>query len=135
MAPPFRVLPSIDGENEFFWTSGADGVLRFLCCEGCGYYLHPPVPQCPQCLSRNVSPRAVSGLGEIHSFTVNHQPWDGDPAPYAIVLVELAEQQGLRLTSNLVGTALDEIRIGMPVQVQFEQHGEIWLPVFTAVTP
>ena len=40
----------------------------------------------------------VSGRGEVHSFTVNHQPWDGDPEPYAIVIVAFPEQEGLRLT-------------------------------------
>lgn len=135
MSQPFRVLPSIDSENEFFWTAGADGVLRLLCCDDCSFFLHPPVPQCPRCESRNVSPREVSGLGEIHSYTINHQAWDGDPAPYAIVLVELAEQKGLRLTSNLVGTPVEDVRIGMPVRVQFEQHGDIWMPLFVAVAP
>ena len=78
----FRVLPSLDSENEFFWTSGAEGVLRFMCCNDCSLFLHPPIPQCPRCESRRISPRAVSGLGEIHSYTINHQPWDGDPTPY-----------------------------------------------------
>ena len=129
----FRVLPSLDSENEFFWTSGAEGVLRFMCCNDCSLFLHPPIPQCPRCESRRISPRAVSGLGEIHSYTINHQPWDGDPTPYAIALVELQEQKGLRLTTNVVGTAVEEIRIGMPVRVQFEQHGDVFVPVFAAV--
>lgn len=133
MARPTRVLPSIDNENQFFWTSGADGLLRFLCCDDCSYYLHPPVPECPRCLSRRLSPRAVSGVGEVHSYTVNHQSWDGDPDPYVIALVALPEQDGLRLTTNIVDTDIDEVRIGMPVQVQFEQHDDVWLPLFVGV--
>ena len=133
MERPARVLPLIDSENEFFWTSGAEGVLRFVCCEDCSYYIHPPVPECPRCASRRVSPRAVSGVGEVHSYTVNHQAWDGDPSPYVIALVALAEQDGLRLTTNLVDVDIDEVRIGMPVQVQFEQHGDVWFPLFTRV--
>jgi len=30
--PIFRVLPSLDEVNAFFWTSGEDGTLRFLRC-------------------------------------------------------------------------------------------------------
>jgi uncharacterized OB-fold protein len=72
----------------------------------------------------------VSGRGVIHSFTVNHQSWDGGTEPYAIIVVALPEQEGLRLTSNLVGCPLDEIRIGLPVRVVFEQRDDIWFPLF-----
>lgn len=134
MAPaPFRVQPALDDTNRFFWTSGADGRLRFLRCQACGYWLHPPIPRCPECGSRDVAPEAVSGRAEVFSYTVNHQPWDGSPEPYAIVLVTFPEQEGMRLTSNLVDCPLDEIRIGMPVEVVFEQHGEVYFPLFKPV--
>ena len=127
---PFRVLPLLDDENRFFWTSGADGRLRFLRCQGCGYYLHPPIPRCPECGSREIAPSEVSGRGEVHSVTVNHHPWDGDPEPYAIAIVVLAEQADLRLTTNVIGCPPDDVHIGMPVQVTFEPHDDVWLPLF-----
>ncbi len=130
---PFRVLPAIDDTNAFFWTSGADGRLRFLRCEQCGYFLHPPSPRCPECGSTDVAPAAVSGRGHVYSFTVNHQSWDGGTEPYAIVLVELDEQPGLRLTSNLVGVDLDAIEIGHPVQVVFEERDSVFFPLFEPV--
>jgi uncharacterized OB-fold protein len=127
---PFRVLPRLDDDNRFFWTSGADGQLRFLRCGECGYYIHPPLPQCPRCASRDIAPSPVSGRGTVHSFTVNHQPWDGSTEPWAIVLVELDEQAGLRLTSNMINCADDDIRIGMPVQVVFDQYEDVYFPLF-----
>lgn len=130
---PFRLLPAPDDDTRFFWTSGADGILRFARCSACGYWLHPPSPWCPECGSREIAPQPVSGRGTIWSYTVNHHSWDGSTEPYAIVLVELAEQPGLRLTSNLVGCAPDDVRIGMPVQVTFEQHGSVWFPLFEPV--
>ena len=130
---PFRVLPAIDDANEFFWTSGADGRLRFLRCRACGYYLHPPIPRCPECGSRDVAPEPVSGRGHLVSYTVNHQSWDGGVDPYAIILVELEEQVGLRLTSNLIGVDLDAIAIDQPVQVAFEERDGIFFPLFEAV--
>jgi uncharacterized OB-fold protein len=129
-ATPFRVQPVLDDGNRFFWTSGEDGRLRFLRCQACGYWLHPPGPRCPECCSREVAPEAVSGRGEVWSYTVNHQPWDGGTEPYAIVLVALPEQDGLRLTSNLVNCPPDDVRIGMPVQVTFERHDAVWFPLF-----
>ena len=130
---PFRVQPALDDENRFFWTSGADGLLRFLRCQSCGYYLHPPLPRCPVCGSRDVAPEVVSGRGQVWSFTVNHHSWDGGTEPYAIGLVELAEQEGLRLTTNLVGCRLDAVRIGMAVQVVFERHDDVYFPLFEPV--
>lgn len=130
MTQPFRVLPRLDDENTFFWTSGADGKLRFLRCNHCGYYIHPPLPQCPRCASRDIAPAVVTGRGVVHSFTINHQPWDGSDEPWAIVLVELDEQEGLRLTSNMVNCDNDKVRIGMPVHVVFQQYDDTFIPVF-----
>jgi uncharacterized OB-fold protein len=127
---PFRVLPRLDDENRFFWTSGEDGKLRFLRCNECGFYIHPPLPQCPRCASRDIAPSVVSGRGVVHSFTINHQPWDGSTEPWAIVLVELDEQEGLRLTSNMVNCSIDDVRIGIPVHVVFQQHEDVFVPVF-----
>jgi len=129
-AAPFRVQPALDDTSRFFWTSGEDGRLRFLRCAACGYWLHPPGPRCPRCGSRELAPDEVSGRGEVWSYTVNHQSWDGSPDPYAIVLVALPEQDGLRLTSNLVNSPVDSVRIGMRVRVCFEQHDRVWFPLF-----
>jgi uncharacterized OB-fold protein len=131
---PFRVQPVLDDENRPFWTSGEDGRLRFLRCQACGHYLHPPIPRCPSCGGRDLGYEAVSGRGEVYSYTINHQSWDGSDEPYAIVLVTFPEQEGLRLTSNLVGVDLGQVRIGMPVQVAFEQHDQVWFPIFEPAT-
>lgn len=127
---PFRVMPLLDDDNEFFWTSGRDGNLRFLHCGSCDYFIHPPAPICPRCHNREVEPKQVSGQASVFSFTVNHQPWDGSPEPYVIGLVELPEQEGLRLTTAIVGCEPDEVAIGMPVQVVFEDHDPVFLPLF-----
>lgn len=132
---PFRVRPALDEINEFFWTSGADGVLRFLRCRACGYRLHPPSPRCPACGGSDLSPEPVSGRGGVYSFTVNHQSWDGTTEPYVIAIVELAEQADLRLTTNLVDVAPRAVTIGMDVEVTFEAQDGIFWPLFKPVAP
>lgn len=126
----FRVLPTLEEESAFFWTSGRDGHLRLLKCSTCAYFIHPPAPVCPRCLGREAEPTVVSGRGTVHSFTVNHQPWDGDAEPYVIGLVTLEEQDDVRLTTNVVGVALDDVWIGQPVHVVFEDHDPVYLPMF-----
>jgi len=128
---PHRHLPAITVENAFFWRAGKAGVLRFMRCRSCGFYIHPPLPICRVCKSRDVQDEPVSGRGTVLTYTVNRQVWEaGLEAPYVIAIVELAEQRGLRLTTNIVNCQLDEVRIDMPVRVVFEQHDDVWLPLF-----
>lgn len=131
---PFRVLPRVTEQNEHFWRGGAQGELRFLRCQRCGYWIHPPAPVCPQCLSREVAPEATSGRAVVHTYTVNEQPWIPtlDP-PYVVAIVELPEQEGLRLTTNIVNCDPYEVTIGMEVQVTFEEYDDVWLPFFEPV--
>ena len=130
MPRPPRVLPSIDGPAAFFWTSGADGRLRFLRCSACSYFIHPPVPYCPQCGGRRAAPEVVAGRGKLYSYSVNHQPWDGIGEVYIICVVAMDEQPDLRLLTNLVDVTAADVRIGMPVEVVFEDHAPVYLPLF-----
>jgi uncharacterized OB-fold protein len=132
MKKPFRPLPLVTPENEHFWTGGAAGELRFLRCAKCRTWVHPPAPVCPACLGVDLAPEAVSGRATLHTFTVNHHPWiPGFEPPYVIAIVELPEQEGLRLTTNLVNCDPQEVRIGMPLRVRFEACDDgIHLPLF-----
>jgi uncharacterized protein len=128
---PFRILPRVNDENRFFWTSGEDGRLRFLRCDECGFFVHPPSPICPECLCKRLTPTAVSGRATVATFTVNHQPWiPGYDPPYVVAIIEIEEQPSVRLMTNIVRCAPDDVRIGMPVQVAFEHHDDVWLPLF-----
>jgi hypothetical protein len=92
--------------------------------------------RCPQCLSKDLAYEVVSGRATVHTFTVNHQPWMPVPElPFALAIVELPEQAGLRFTTVIVNCEVDDVRIGMPVQVTFEAHEdeEIWIPMFEPV--
>ena len=131
---PFRLLPRLTPETEPFWTGGAEGALRFWRCRSCGYWLHPPGPICPECLSKELAVEVVSGDAVLHTYTVNHQSWyPGLDPPYVVAIVELPEQKGLRLTTNLVGCAPEEAAIGMALHVVFEQYEDVWLPFFAPV--
>ena len=47
-----------------------------------------------------------------------------------IAIVEFPEQVGLRLTTGLVGIEPDDVRIGMPLRVTFDNYEDVWLPFF-----
>jgi acetyl-CoA acetyltransferase/uncharacterized OB-fold protein len=126
-----RPLPQLTPFNEWFWTSGADGRLRIQRCTDCETLVHPPVPVCPACRSRSWAPAEVSGRGTVVGFTVNHHPWlPALPPPYAIANVALAEDPTVHLTTNVVGCEPDDVHVGQEVTVRFEQHDDVWLPLF-----
>jgi len=134
MNAPGRPLPLLTETNRFFWTSGADGTLRFLRCSACRTYAHPPQPVCRSCGATALAPEAVSGRATVVGWTVNHQPWHPAFAPpYVIAVVAMAEDADVRLTTNLVEVDHDAVSIGMEVEVVFHPDDEVWLPLFRPV--
>ena len=126
-----RTLPDLAPHTEAFRTGGQSGRMMINRCQACHRYDHPPVPMCPTCHSRDVIPEAVSGKATVASFTVNHVPWVPNlRVPYVFAAVELEEQPGLRLSTEIVNIDPEAVSIGMPVQVVFEQQEEIYLPLF-----
>jgi uncharacterized OB-fold protein len=133
-APPERPLPLLDELNKDYWCGGADGQLRIYRCRSCGYYQHPPSPVCSRCYGRDVGAEPVSGRGVVYSYTINEQPWlPALPPPYVVALVELDEQDGLRVVSNIVDCDIGAVRIGLAVTVAFVAQSDVHLPVFRPV--
>jgi len=130
---PFRIQPGLTRDNIHFWNSGENNELCFLHCDDCATIIHPPQPICPECLKKNLSTKPVSGRATLHSFTVNHQPWiPGFEPPYVIGLVEIEEDSTVRLMTNIVNCPIEDVTIGMPLQVVFEEQddGIIFIPLF-----
>lgn len=120
-----RPLPEVDRELAPFFAAAKDHRLVVQRCSGCGAFRFPPRELCSSCLTTDATWTEVSGRGEIFSFNVMHQvyhPAFADEVPYAVVVVKLAE--GPKMVSNLVDCAIDEIRIGMPVEVVFERASD-----------
>jgi acetyl-CoA acetyltransferase/uncharacterized OB-fold protein len=126
-----KPLPELTPANRWFWTSGADGLLRVQGCNDCGTLVHPPVPICPSCRSRSWEPTVVSGRATVVGFTVNEHQWS--PAfepPYVIANVAIVEDPTVRLTTNIVGCEPADVHVGQEVLVRFEQQDDVWLPLF-----
>lgn len=114
------IPPELTPDTAPFWQGCARGQLLITRCKACGFYLHPPRPACRRCRSMDVEPVPVSGRGTIHTFTVAHHAFvPGLPVPYVIAIVELDEQAGLRMTTNVVDCDPSEVHIGMRVEVVF----------------
>lgn len=130
-----KPIPAISREMRPFFEAAKRRQLVMQRCSTCGSYRFPARPLCSSCLSDQATWEQVSGKGEVLSYTIMHQvyhPGFASEVPYAIVLVQLVE--GPRLISNLVGVPSDQVRIGMPVEVVFEDISEeVTLPKFAPV--
>ena len=128
---PSRPLPAVTPWNEHFWRGGEHDRLQLNRCTDCRSWLHPPKPACTECGSMNVGVDATSGLATVAAYTVNHQQWfPGFDPPYVVAIVELDDDPSVRLTTNLVNCAIDDVAIGMPVQVTFDHQDDVWIPLF-----
>lgn len=104
-------------------------------CADCGRWIHPMRPMCPACWSWNVVPTRATGRGTVHLVTLLHQgpPADGvdyAQGPHPVVTVQLEEQPGLRFTSTIVGCAPRDVRIGMPVELDWIERNGSPYPAF-----
>jgi uncharacterized OB-fold protein len=129
---PLRIPPLLTATNRAFWTGGLAGSLLIARCSACGFWNHPATVLCRRCLSGEVTPEPVSGRATVATFTVNHQQWSPQVSaePYVIALVELVEQQALRLPTNIVNIAPADVCIGLPVRVLFQQLEDVAIPLF-----
>lgn len=83
----------------------------------------PPRTFCPVTKKPATEEVVLSGFGTIVAFTVTHVPPERHELnhPYAVGIIELEE--GPRVTSEIVGVDVDQIKIGMPVKAAFRKYG------------
>ena len=84
--------------------------------------IHQPKSFCPGCLSEELVWRQVSGKGEVYSFIVVHHsvvPGFEADLPYVVAAVQLAEDESVRIITNIVDCLPNEVYVGMPVEVVF----------------
>lgn len=126
-----KPLPLIDDDTRPYWEGAKQHQLLLRRCKQCGTHTHLAY-DCPECFSTEMEWVPASGKGSVFSFNVFHQAYH--PAfekeiPYNTAVVELAE--GPLMISNVVGCKNEELYIGMPLEVVFEDvTEEVSLPKF-----
>jgi uncharacterized OB-fold protein len=132
---PQPALPRIDEESRGWFEGLARHELWLQRCGSCRTIRFYPRAVCTVCLSSEVVWERASGRGTVYTFTVTHQnqaPGFRERQPYIYGIVELAE--GVRVPTNIVGCAPESVRIGMPVEVVFDDvTPEITLAKFRPV--
>lgn len=127
---PLRPRPALTQDNAFFFDGAKQHRLLIQRCAECGRLRHPPGPRCPNCGSYEWNALEASGRGSVYSFVVNHYPQV--PAfdyPLAVGLIELEE--GTRLVADIVGIDPADVRVGLPVEVEWlDADPDLTLPAF-----
>lgn len=104
-----------------FWDGLAERRIRIQRCLDCERWVFYPRSHCSHCLSERLEWREVSGAATLYTFTVTRQPtapFFADEVPQRLAVVQLDE--GVRMTSTLVGVADADIRIGMRLKPVFD---------------
>ena len=133
-----KITPPVpQPESDFYWEKAKQHELWLRSCNDCKKAYFYPRDICPNCFSRNTIWIQASGKGILHTFAIVHRaPASAfkESAPYIVAIVELEE--GPRMPTNLIGVDHDptQIKIGMPVEVIFEDvNDKFALPKFKLV--
>lgn len=129
-----RPVPAPDDVSGFYWQAAAEHRLVLQRCRSCHKLQYPPEICCVHCQSDQFALAEVSGRGVLYSYAVVDRALHAgfiDALPYVVAFVELDEQPGLRILTNLVDVPPDApLSCGMPVEVTFEDRGAVTLPQF-----
>jgi uncharacterized OB-fold protein len=124
----------VDHDTKAVYQGFLDHRLLVNRCRSCDRWHAPPSPSCPSCWSFDVAAQEVSGRGRVYFVVRLHQgpatPGVDYTSPYPVATVELAEQEGLRVTAPLVGCNAADIAIGLPVSVTWIERSGSPFPAF-----
>jgi uncharacterized OB-fold protein len=121
--PDDMPAPAVSRETLPWWQAAAEHRLVVQTCNQCDTPRHPPGPICPRCRNVEHGWRELSGRGSVYSFTIVHQAFLrslAEHVPYVVAILELDGAPGVRFISNLVDVAVEDVRIGMPVELVWD---------------
>ena len=127
-----KPAPVPDEISAPFFNGARENRLILQHCTGCDGWSWPVRERCPHCFAAKLEWRQASGRGTLYTFTIMHQvmnPGFASAVPYNVAQVDLDE--GVRMTSNVIGIANDALRIGMRLEALFEDVGDgVRIPKF-----
>jgi uncharacterized protein len=114
---------SPDAWTQHFWDAAREHRLVAPRCAVCGKFRMPPTAFCWNCRSRETEWVELPGTGTVYTFTVARHALTAaarEAVPYVIAVISLDDAGGARLISNVVGVAPEEVVIGLPVEVAYD---------------
>ena len=138
MNDPVRPLPRTDEfDTREFWAGTKEQVFRYQQCRNCETVIFYARRHCTGCIDGDLEWKTASGRATLYTYSVvrqSYHPFFRNQVPYAVAWIDLEE--GPRILSNVVGVAdpLKEIHIGMPLELEWEEHETLCIPLFRPAT-
>ena len=134
MNEPKRPLPRADEfDTQAFWAGTKDKEFRYQQCKQCETVVFYARRHCTRCLDGELEWKVASGRATVYTYSIvrqSYHPFFRNQVPYAVAWVDLEE--GPRILSNIVGVEdpLTEVAIGMPLEIEWEEHDDLCIPLF-----
>ena len=132
--PEGMQLPAPSRDTAGFWEACREHRLVVQRCKQCGSYRMVPVPVCYNCQSFEWESEQSEGTGEVFSYTIvvhSTHPGTREVVPYNAIVVKLNDCGQMKLTSNMIECENEEIHVGMPVELVWEDTTpEVAMPRF-----
>ena len=122
-----RPIPNADTMP--FWEACNRHELIYQFCRECDHRQFYPRRMCKKCGSHGLEWVKAPLRGKVYSFTIQYRaPMSAfrEDVPYVIALIDLDDD--IRMMMNIKECRPEEIHIGMPVSIIFEQRGEQKIP-------
>jgi len=117
--------------SERYWNAIDDERFELQHCSDCDTWIHYPRALCPECWNSDLEWKEASGAGEVHSLATLHfspiEAYEGE-APYVVAVIEL--QDGPKMMANIVNCDPENVEIGDPVDINFEERDGQKIPQF-----
>ena len=124
-----KPIPLKNQDNHPYWDAADRHELIIQKCESCHHYSHPPGPACAKCGSTDLSWDNLGSdiKGTVYSFVISYRPFlpgFQDDLPRVIAIVELEKEPAVRIIGNVLGCTPDDVKIGMPVKMIWQDITE-----------
>ena len=134
MSEPTRPLPRADElDTQAFWAATKDKEFRYQQWDSCEKIVFYPRGHCTGCTSGHLVWKVSPGVGTVYTYSVvrqSYHPFFRAKVPYAVAWIDLDD--GPRILSNIVDVRdpLKDVRIGMRVVLEWEEHEDVNIPLF-----
>jgi uncharacterized OB-fold protein len=120
-----KPLPEKSAAALPFWEAANQDTLKIQRCRSCNAAQFYPRDLCRECWSRELDWISCSGKATVYSYTICRlppHPGFEEDLPLVIAIVELEE--GVTMTTNIIGCDPEQVEIGMPVEAVFDHVDE-----------
>jgi len=125
-----KPLPLVsDPDGAPYWAAAKRHRLSLQQCDQCHSFLYPPGPACPHCGSSLISYNDIGSevTGRVYSYIISYRAFVAgfsDDVPYVVALVDVDGVPDVKILADLIDCRPDEVRIGMPVHMTWEDRTE-----------